>query len=79
MRNLSYEIKKIINVSNDLASTGSTTGSTSEQIAGAFVLNSMVLLPHGYSVIEAWERLDDCQQMLVKKIRADYQDLLVPW
>lgn len=78
MRNVSYEIEKIINVANELASNGSTAASTSEQIAAAFVLDRMEFLPNGYTVIEAWERLDNWQP-LVKKIKAEYSDLLVPW
>jgi len=38
----------------------------------------MEFLPNGYTVIEAWERLDNWQA-LVKKIKAEYSDLLVPW
>ncbi len=78
MRNVSYEIEKIINVANELASHGRTGASTSEQIAAAFVLDRMELLPEGYTVVEAWERLDNWQA-LVKDIQANYADLLVPW
>ena len=78
MKNIPWEIEKIINVANELESHGRTGASTSEQIAAAFVLDRMEFLPNGYSVIEAWERLDNWQ-VLVKKIKADYQDLLVPW
>jgi hypothetical protein len=78
MRNVPHEIEKIINVANELACNGSTGGSTSEVIAAAFVLDRMEFLPNGYTVIEAWERLDNWQP-LVKKIKAEYQDLLVPW
>ncbi len=42
---LPWEIKKIIRVANALASTGQTSGSTSEVIAAAFVLNRMEFLP----------------------------------
>lgn len=78
MRNVSYEIEKIINVANELATNGSTGASTSEQIAAAFVLDRMEFLPNGYTVIEAWERLDNWQA-LVKQVKAEYSDLLVPW
>ncbi len=78
MRNVPSEIKKIINVANELASNGTTGASTSEVIAAAFVLDRMEFLPHGYNVIEAWERLDNWQP-LVKEIKANYHDLLVPW
>lgn len=78
MKNVPYNIEKIINVANELSATGSTGASTSEQIAAAFVLNRMEFIPHGYSVVEAWERLGNWQS-LVKLIREQYQDLLVLW
>ena len=74
-----WQIEKIINVANELASTGTTGGSTGEVIAAAFVLDRMEFLPHGYSVIEAWERLDDQWQRYVKRVKSDYNDRLVPW
>jgi hypothetical protein len=76
MRNVPGHIEKIINVANELANDGCTGASTTEQIAAAFVLDRMEFLPNGYSVIEAWERLDDWQA-LVKLIKAQYSDLLV--
>lgn len=78
MFNVPYEIEKIIHVANDLASTGSSSGSTSEHIAAAFVLDRMVYLPEGYSIVEAWERLGEWQALVIK-IKAEYSDLLVPW
>ena len=58
-----WQIEKIIAVANGLQATGSSGGSTSEQIAAAFVLNRMELLPEGYGdVVEAWERLDGWQE-----------------
>ena len=79
MKNVPWEIEKIINVANELASTGSSAGSTGEQIAAAFVLDRMEFILHGYSVIEAWERLDERWQGYVKQVKAHYSDLLVPW
>ena len=79
MKNVPWEIEKIINVANELASTGSSAGSTGEVIAAAFVLDRMEFIPHGYSVIEAWERLDERWQGYVKQVKAHYSDLLVPW
>lgn len=79
MRNVPWQIEKIINVANELASTGKTGASTGEVIAAAFVLNRMEFIPHGYSVIEAWERLDEQWQAYVKQIKTQYDDLLVPW
>ncbi len=79
MKNVPWEITKIINVANELASTGKTGGSTGEVIAAAFVLDRMEFLPQGYSVIEAWERLDEQWQGYVKQVKAEYADELVPW
>ncbi len=78
MRNTPYPIDKIINVANELTSGNTTSASTSEQIAAAFVLNRVEFLPPGYNVIDAWERLGEWQS-IVKTINADYSDLLVPW
>ena len=79
MKNAPWQIEKIISVANELSSTGKTGASTGEVIAAAFVLNRMELLPHGYSALEAWQRLDEPWQDYVKQILADYGDLLVPW
>ncbi len=76
---MQWQIRKIINVANDLASTGTTGASTGEVIAAAFALNRMEFLPHGYSVIEAWERLDSEWQGYVRRVQRDYQHELVPW
>jgi hypothetical protein len=76
---MKWEIEKIINVANELASTGKTGASTGEQIAAAFVLNRMEFLPASYQdVVEAWDRLDDWQAY-VRIIKRDYQHKLVPW
>mgnify|MGYP000700593255 CR=1 FL=1 len=45
---LPWEIEKIIEVANCLASTGSSGASTGERIAAAFVLNRMEFLPASY-------------------------------
>jgi hypothetical protein len=78
MSNKPWEIEKIIEVANCLASTGSSAGSTGEVIAAAFVLDRMEFLPGGYSVIEAWDRLDDWQRY-VRIIKQEYMHELVPW
>ncbi len=72
---MKWEIEKIINVANELVSTDNTEASTSEQIAAVFVLDRMEFLPKGYSVIEAWERLDNWQHY-VKLIKRDYMHLI---
>jgi hypothetical protein len=77
---MKWEIKKIIEVANCLASTGSSGASTGERIAAAFVLNRMEFLPASYQdVVEAWDRLDDEWQEYVRIIKQDYQHELVPW
>ena len=77
---LPWEIEKIIEVANALATRGSTGGSTSEVIAAAFVLNRMEYLPPGYEdVIEAWDRLGQEWQGYVRRIKNEYQSQLVPW
>ncbi len=76
MKLLSWEITKIIKVANQLNRTGQTSGSTSEVIAAAFVLNNMNLLPENYQdVTEAWQRLDDWQEY-VTQIKQNYIYLL---
>ncbi len=70
-------LKKIIEVANELNQTGSTAASTGERIAAAFVLNRMDCLPYGYrDVIEAWDRLDDRWQAYVRTIKQDYNHLI---
>jgi hypothetical protein len=77
---MQWQIRKIIDTANSLASSGISAGSTGEVIAAAFVLNRMDLLPAGYpDVIEAWDRLDTEWQRYVRLIKRDYQDELVPW
>lgn len=79
MKNVPYEIQKIINTANELASNGRTGSSTGEVIAAAFVLDRMEFLPEGYTVVEAWDRLDEEWQSYVKRVKSHYSDLLVPW
>lgn len=79
MRNVPHNIQTIITLANHIASTGKSYGSTGEVIAAAFVMDRMDWLPEGYTVIEAWERLDDRWQGYVKRIKEEYSDLLVPW
>jgi len=73
-----YRIQQIINVANQLLSTGSTGASTGEQIAAAFALDDMQYLPPGYSAVAAWERIEDLQKA-VHRIHNDYMHLIAPW
>ncbi|MGC1508671.1 hypothetical protein [Ketobacter sp.] len=75
---MQWEIKKIIENANCLASTGRSGGSSGEVIAAAFVLNRMEFLPASYQdVVEAWDRLDDEWQEYVRIVKRDHQHLEV--
>ena len=79
-KQLPWEITKIIEVANSLASSGSSGASTGERIAAVFVLNRMEFLPTSYQdAVEAWDRLDEEWQEYVRLIKRDYQHKLVPW
>jgi hypothetical protein len=79
-QNLPWEIEKIIEVANCLASTGSSGASTGERIAAAFVLNRPEFLPANYQdAVEAWDRLGAEWQEYVRVIKRDYRHKLVPW
>ena len=74
---MNNEIKRIIEVTNELAEYGSTMGSTGECIAAAFILNDMEKLPARYDeVTEAWERLGNEWQGYVKQIKQEYSHLV---
>ena len=73
-----YRIKQIIAVANELLSKGNTGASTGECIAAAFVLDDMQHLPQGYSVVAAWDRIEDLQKS-VRRIHNDYMHLIAPW
>jgi len=74
---MQWQIKKIIEVANQLKRTGRTGASTGEQIAAAFVLNRMDYLPDMYSdTVEAWDRLDSEWQEYVRIIKYDYIHLI---
>jgi hypothetical protein len=72
-QNMPWEIVKIIEVANCLASSGDSGASTGERIAAAFVLNRMEFLPASYpDAVAAWDRLDDEWQEYVRLIKRDY-------
>lgn len=69
--------QRIISVANELITDHATAGSTSEQIAAAFILNKPEYLPDSYPVmVEAWDRLGDEWQQHVRTIRDEYRHLL---
>ncbi len=74
---MNYQLQYIINIAIELNQTGTTTASTGERIAAAFVINRMDYLPDSYSdVIEAWDRLDDQWQTYVRIIKQNYSHLI---
>jgi len=78
MNQLPWEIEKIIEVANELQRNEGTAASTGERIAAAFVINRQEYLPDMYSdMIEAWDRLDDWQE-IVRLIKRDYMHLIKP-
>ena len=74
---INEEVQKIIAVTRELRYQGSTGGCTSEQIAGAFILNDMAFLPRCYvDIIYAWERLGPQWQEYVRDIKANHIHLI---
>jgi hypothetical protein len=60
---LNAQMRRVIEVSNELLTHKSTSGSTGEIIAAAFILNDMTYLPASYTnVVDAWQRLGDWQE-----------------
>lgn len=77
MKEMSWQMEKIIEVANCLQLHGSSAGSTGEVIAAAFVLNRMEFLPDMYSdVLKAWYRLDSEWQGYVLLIKGSYMHLI---
>lgn len=72
---MNSDMKRLIEVANELAEDGSTYGSTGEQIGAAFILNDMALLPAQYTdVLYAWQRLSGEWQGYVNAIKSDHMD-----
>jgi hypothetical protein len=72
---MNSDMKRLIEVANELAEDGSTYGSTGEQIGAAFILNDMALLPAQYTdVLYAWQRLNGEWQGYVNAIKSDHMD-----
>ena len=73
----SWQIEKIMTVTHELQHSGTTTASTGEQIAAAFVLNNPAYLPAEYTdLIEAWDYLGDQWQASVRLIKKEYRHLI---
>lgn len=74
---MNSEQQRIIEVANELLIHNSTGGSTSEQIAAAFILNEMKYLPFGYiNIADAWDRLGQQWQQHVRDIQHDHSHLI---
>jgi hypothetical protein len=75
---MNSEQQRIIEVANELLAYNCTGGSTSEQIAAAFILNDTQYLPVMYSnITQAWERLGSEWQHHVKTIQHNYSHLIL--
>ena len=72
-----WEIKKIIDVANELQRRGTSPASQGEVIAAAFVLNKPEYLPDMYSdMVEAWGRLGVEWQQHVITVKENYMHLI---
>jgi len=75
---MNNDITRLIEVANELLQDGASAASTSEQIAAAFILNNMTLLPYQYDdVIYAWQRLGNQWQGYVTDIKEQHMALIV--
>ena len=64
--------QKLLSVAHALHTTGRTGASTGEVIAAAFIINNMDYLPEGYTVLEAWERLEPRWQRITLALHKAY-------
>ncbi len=72
-----WELKKIINVANELQHSGRTAASMGEVIAAAFVLNKPEYFPMQYhDMVDAWERLGGEWQQHVMTVKENYMHLI---
>lgn len=76
MQRTQWKVEKIIETAICLQRTGSTAASTGEQIAAAFVLDRQDFIPPGYTMFQAWERLDKEWQGYVMIVRGSYMHLI---
>ena len=64
--------RKLLSVAHELHTTGRTGASTGEVIAAAFIIDQMQYLPEGYSVLEAWDRLEPRWQRITQALHKTY-------
>jgi len=75
---MNNDMTRLIEVAIELLLDGESAASTSEQIAAAFILNNMGLLPYQYEdVIYAWQRLGHQWQGYVTDIKEHHMALIV--
>lgn len=70
---MNWQTQKIISTANSLHREGTSSASTGEVIAAAFVLDDMDYLPADYSPVEAWARLGSWQTF-VDDIRENHME-----
>jgi hypothetical protein len=64
--------QKLLSVAAELHTNGRTGASTGERIAAAFIINNMNYLPEGYTVLEAWDRLEPKWQRITQALHKAY-------
>lgn len=74
---LPYPLDGILKSAHSLLRTGAvSSGATKAQIAAAFVVERLDLLPRDRGVVEAWESLGVEWQFYVKHLRQDHRPLI---
>jgi hypothetical protein len=64
--------RKLLSVAAELHTRGRTGASTGERIAAAFIINNLACLPEGYTVLEAWDRLEPSWQRITLALHKAY-------
>ena len=72
MHNQQAIARQLMHIATQLHTTGRTSASTGERIAAAFIINNMQHLPEGYTVLEAWDRLEPSWQRLTMALHQAY-------
>ncbi|MCW8125109.1 hypothetical protein [Microbulbifer halophilus] len=74
---LPYPLDKILKNAHSLLRRGALgSGATRVQVAAAFVVERLDLLPRDRGVVEAWESLGVEWQFYVKHLRQDHRALI---
>jgi hypothetical protein len=64
--------RQLLAIAAELHTTGRTGASTGERIAAAFIINNMEYLPEGYTILEAWDRLEPGWQRITLALHKAY-------